>query len=208
MSTAEIKPLGKAIAAGSHAEVFLSLADPTTTLAIWRRQLADELKDAAKLISEHAFEFITPLSPFCKEDRQRFRQELTSSTGCNCATLADDLVDLSELYAKVSQEQTVRIRIETVEDDGCRRFHLDNVVMRLVVTYFGPGTQWVPPAFATAAREQQTNYTGPLNCIDTGDVAIFRGKKSGAPDLVLHRSPPLRQVDPARLVAVIDSIDA
>lgn len=205
MSIAELKPIERAIVSGPNAEILSSVADPATMLAIWRRRLSDQLRDAADKISERALDDVTSLDPFCERERRRARQELAGVTGGDGAPLHDDLLDLSRRYAEASQSRTVKIRLETVRDDGCRRFHLDNVVMRLVVTYRGPGTQWVAPAFACAARDQQTAYEGPLNRIGTGDVTLFRGKKSGAPDLIYHRSPPLSQGAPARLVAVIDS---
>ncbi|MHA7872702.1 MAG: DUF1826 domain-containing protein [Hyphococcus sp.] len=206
MSVTQLKSPEQLIACGSDPDVLLGIADPAITLAIWRRQLADELKNAAHLIRHNDIEFLASLNTNCLEDQKRFKKDLITSTGDEGRMLANDLIDLSRRYVEASQKQTVRIRFETVKDDGCRRFHLDNVVMRLVVTYAGPGTQWVAPTFASVARAQQQNYAGPLNCIGSGDVAIFRGKKSDAADLVLHRSPPLKSSDSARLIAVIDSL--
>ena len=205
MSIAELKPTGGAVVSGPRAEILAGVADPATTLAIWRRHLSDPLRDAADKISERALDYVTSFDPFCEREQRRAKQELAGVTGGDGARLHDDLLDLSRRYAQASRSRKVKIRLETVRDDGCRRFHLDNVVMRLVVAYRGPGTQWVSPAFAAAARDQQTAYEGPLNCLNTGDVALFRGKKSGAPDLIYHRSPPLPQGAPARLVGVIDS---
>jgi len=208
VNAAELKPLGRTIITGPHPQVLLGVVDRTITLAVWCRQLADDLAAAAKQISEVAFELVISLDPWCDRDRQRLKQELTSSTGCDCATLADDLIDLSQRYAQASQNKTVRIRLETVKDDGCRKFHLDNVPMRLVVTYAGPGIQLVPVMYSSAASEQQEKYNGPLNSIETGEAAIFIGKKSGRVDLIFHRSPPMKPSDSARLVAVIDGVYA
>lgn len=205
MSLAELEPVETAIVCGHRPEILSSIADPTTTLAIWRRHLNDRLTQAAEKISERAFEYVATLDPVCADEQRRVREELVGVTGGDYALLHDDLLELCRRYAKASQSRAVKIRLETVRDDGCRRFHLDNVAMRLVVTYRGPGTQWVPPAFARAARSQQTAFEGPLNRIKTGDVALFRGKKSDAADLIYHRSPPLAQGAPARLVAVIDA---
>lgn len=204
MSLAEIEPSDRTIVSGSDAEIFSCIVKPTTTLAIWRRRLSDPLADAAHRISEQALELTTTVDPFCEQARLRLRQELISATGRHYAPFYDDILDLSARYAKASRGQAVKIRLETVGDDGCRRFHLDNVIMRLVVTYRGPGTQWVRPAFATAASDLQTAYEGPLERLGTGDAAIFRGKKSGVSGLVYHRSPPITPGAPARLVAVID----
>ena len=194
------------ITRGTQPEVLFQVAHPSPTLAIWHRTLTQDLETAAAAASVKTFEIVALLDPFCEKDCMRFSQQLTSIPKSLSKHLAKDLIVLSQYFAKASQAKSVRVRLETVADDGCSKFHLDNVTMRLVVTYAGPGTQWVPPAFALAARDRQENYTGPLNAIATGDVAIFRGKKSRCADLVFHRSPPLRAGDSTRVVAVIDAI--
>ncbi len=207
MSVAGIEEIENVIVSEPHAEALASMVEHATALAIWRRQLGRELKDAARLISAHAFEFAIALNPFCEAERRGVIQQLSASTGLDSTAIVDDLLDLSRRFAAAAETQTVCIRLETVRDRGCRLFHLDNVFMRLVVTYRGPGTQWVQPAFAAAARHQQTAYKGPLNSLGTGDAAIFRGKKSGGANLIYHRSPPRKRGDPPRLVAVIESGD-
>ncbi|MEO1251335.1 MAG: DUF1826 domain-containing protein [Pseudomonadota bacterium] len=208
MSVAETKSFEGAIACGSDPAVLSRIAEPTITLAIWRRQLAADLKSAAAKISKRDVDLVTSLNPNSNDDRQRFTGEIGTLADGAGKALAHDLLDLAERYIKIIPGRTARIRFETVKDDGCRRFHLDNVAARLIVTYHGPGTQWVSPALASTARERQSDYAGPLNSIRAGDVAIFRGKKSGAADLILHRSPPLTPVEGARLVAVVDGVDA
>ena len=207
MSVAEIEMRQNVIASGMHPDVFLKISEPCLTLKIWRRRLASELESIAELISKHALDLCTVINPCCKQDRHIFMQELNNVVGQDCTALADDLLYLSKHFAAASNKQRVRIRLEIIEDDGCRRFHIDNVVMRLVTTYHGQGTQWVSPGFAVAARDRQMSYKGPLNSLGTGDAAIFLGKKSGANGLILHRSPPQTPNDPARLVAVIDGAD-
>ena len=131
--------------------------------------------------------------------------DLVSAAGPACPPVAEDLIALARRFAEARDAETVRVRFETLMDDACRKFHLDNVDMRLVVTYAGAGTQWIAPAHAAKAREQQTNYEGPINSIPAGDVAIFRGKKSNASNLILHRSPPLPSNAQTRVIAVIDN---
>lgn len=194
------------VVTGAHPQVLLSISHSATTLAIWRRRHTIALKEAASLDDGHVFEALFPLNPNCAESAQKFKGELNRAAGHNCTAIANDLIELSQLYSQISHVNNVCIRIESMKGDGCRWFHLDNVPMRLVVTYAGPGTQWVPHAYAAMACAQQADYAGPLNSITTGDVAFFRGKKSGADDLVFHRSPPMTSSDEVRFVAVIDGV--
>ena len=74
----------------------------------------------------------------------------------------------------------------------CKRYHIDNVSMRLLVTYAGIGTEWLPEN----AANRKAYYSGMSNekilkdpskrkFMDTWDVAIFRGGQNG----LLHRAP-------------------
>ena len=75
---------------------------------------------------------------------------------------------------------------------GCRRYHVDNVSKRLLVTYAGQGTEWIPnnsaDRHAYEAGEPNKNIIrnkNDLNFIDEWSVAIFKGGSDG----ILHRTP-------------------
>lgn len=100
---------------------------------------------------------------------------------------ADDVAALAARFAAITGEDLVDIRLEHVTDDACARFHIDNVPIRLITTYLGPGTEIVPAAFGAQARALQRAYRGPIERLAAGDIALFRG----GPDGVVHRSPPI-----------------
>lgn len=75
---------------------------------------------------------------------------------------------------------------------GCRRYHVDNVSKRLLVTYAGQGTEWIPNNSADRrayeAGEPNKNIIrnkNDLNFIDEWSIAIFKGGSDG----ILHRTP-------------------
>ena len=75
---------------------------------------------------------------------------------------------------------------------GCRRYHVDNVPKRLLVTYAGQGTEWIPnnaaDRHAYEAGEPNNNIIrnkNELNFIDQWSIAIFKGGSDG----ILHRTP-------------------
>lgn len=204
MSVATAKTVGAQVNESATPRVLATILNPATTLAIWRRPLPPNVRLAAEAACERTPGYSSIFDPFNQIDADRVCADLEIETGEAIEPIAHDLVGLACLFVDICGVTPVRIRLETVEDDGCRRFHFDNVAMRLVVTYRGPGTQWVSPEYAAAAYAQQADYNGPLNEIDTGDVALFRGKRSNVLGMTLHRSPP--KVDDAcpRLVGVID----
>lgn len=113
--------------------------------------------------------------------------------------LAADIDDLVRRFADLTGKATVRLRLEAVDGDACRKFHADYTDLRLVTTYAGPGTDIrnTPADDALVTR------------IATGDVALFKGKLfPGEPPVLLHRSPPIEGTGERRVVLVLDTPDA
>ena len=74
----------------------------------------------------------------------------------------------------------------------CKRYHVDIVPMRLLVTYAGKGTECLPDEFVDRnayenglPNELILKDPSRSKFINTWDVAIFRGGYDG----LLHRSP-------------------
>jgi hypothetical protein len=90
------------------------------------------------------------------------------------------------------------LRLEGITTDACRRIHADYTDLRLITTYAGPGTDYLP-RFATPNE-------GNLQRLATGDIGLFKGRLHAAGhEPCLHRSPPIAGTGAARLVLVIDS---
>lgn len=75
---------------------------------------------------------------------------------------------------------------------GCQRYHVDNVPMRLLVTYAGKGTEWLPDeaadrtAFANGEpNERIVKNPEAKQFMNAWDVSVFRGGPKG----LLHRTP-------------------
>jgi hypothetical protein len=82
-----------------------------------------------------------------------------------------------------------------IETDACRKFHADQVTVRLLMPLVGPGTQWVH-----ANAEPQV----PEGELRIGDVGLFKGRVWAEEPVILHRSPPIAAMGITRLLLVID----
>lgn len=112
--------------------------------------------------------------------------------------LWQDITALVALFAQVSGTPQVDVRLEAIGHDACWRFHYDMVPLRLVTTYRGPGTQWVQPEDGKAALRDQKSFSGLVNRLAPGHVAVFKGAR--APDGgIVHRSPPMAGSGETRL---------
>ncbi|MGF7158772.1 hypothetical protein FHS85_000382 [Rhodoligotrophos appendicifer] len=120
--------------------------------------------------------------------------------------MSDDIAFLAHLFQDLTGAQTVQVRLEAVDDDGCRRFHADAVHFRLVTTYRGPGTQWISPRALCGRAPASPVSREAIRQLDRGTVAILRGSKGETPERpsLLHRSPPIEGSNIVRLFLAID----
>ncbi|MEL7430475.1 MAG: DUF1826 domain-containing protein [Pseudomonadota bacterium] len=115
--------------------------------------------------------------------------------------LIDDATRLAAHFADLMRVQAVRIRFDVVNDNACRKFHVDAVTARLVCTYRGPGTQY--------GNGMQGEEPSRIFSVPSGSPLLLRG--THWPEEVraglLHRSPPIEGEDITRLVFVVDPVD-
>lgn len=116
--------------------------------------------------------------------------------------LASDAAALAYMFAEIMQSPVLRLRLEPVTSDACRKFHVDHVRARLLCTYRGPGTQ-----LAIGREDGDARLAGALA---PGSATILRGLRwpSREKTNVLHRSPPLADSGETRLLLVLDPAEA
>ncbi|WP_424832293.1 DUF1826 domain-containing protein [Ruegeria sp.] len=115
-------------------------------------------------------------------------------------SLVDDVAALSDIFADLMGAEWLRLRLDVVTTNACRRFHIDAITARLVCTYRGTGTQC---GISTDGTEPGRIFTVP-----TAAPILLRGTRwpeqpaSG----LLHRSPPIEGSGQTRLVLVLDPV--
>jgi len=115
--------------------------------------------------------------------------------------LIEDIAAFSDIFAALMRARWLRLRLEVVTTNACRRFHIDAVTARLVCTLRGTGTQY---GISTDGAEPRRIFTVP-----TGAPVLLRGTlwpdrpRSG----LLHRSPPIEGSGETRAVLVLDPVD-
>lgn len=119
-------------------------------------------------------------------------------------TLGTDITGLVRRFAAIADCDAVSIRLEIVETDACRRFHADNVTVRLISTFAGRATQWLSNADAASLRGGADLSDLTIRSLAAGDVALFKGRRWSPDGAIVHRSPPIGATGEQRLVLVID----
>jgi len=129
--------------------------------------------------------------------------------------LAKDISQLVEMFCCLFEQERVGLRLTVLNHAMCPRFHVDRVPCRLVTTYQGPATQWLPNAEADRSKLGHGNgglpnkesglytHSNVAQQINAGDVALLKGElwegNEGAG--LIHRSPSTEQ---ARLLLTLD----
>lgn len=114
--------------------------------------------------------------------------------------LVDDITALAEIFADLTEAKYLRLRLDAVETNACRKFHIDAITARLVCTYRGTGTQ-----FGTAKPGKDPVL---IQTVPTGAPILLKGSLLGpqTSERFLHRSPPIEGTGQTRLVLVLDPI--
>ena len=144
------------------------------------------------------FKCLNSVSGFVKYNSSRqdieelFNRQITKDIKCDpfYSVWIDDMSDLCKLFCKFIGDNKISFWLGT--ERGCKRYHVDMVPFRLLVTYAGQGTEVLPDYAANrnAFREGQSNKEilkskSALEYINKWDIAIFRGGEDG----ILHRTP-------------------
>jgi hypothetical protein len=178
---------------GASAHVLRDIHKAETHLAVWRRALAPclEWSGAASKFSGRR------LWVLHADSLPALRAAASVDAG---ACVGADIALLAAEFFSAMECARIIVKLERIDDDACRKFHADYKTVRLITTYQGPGTQWIP-------GEETPVVTAKIAELNAGDVAMFKGRNygAGAPPRILHRSPPITGANVTRLTLVIDA---
>jgi len=118
----------------------------------------------------------------------------------NRSMLIDDISALADIFAGVMQAPYLRLRLDVITTNACRKFHIDALTARLVCTYRGTGTQY--------GITQNGSDPQDITTVGTGSPIVLRGTDwpETPPSGLRHRSPPIEGSGESRLVLVLDPI--
>ena len=142
---------------------------------------------------------LLPTSEVRENIEQIFRIAKTPHT-TELEWLLEDIANLTEIFSSLMNVRYVRVRLNVVSTDSCRKFHVDAITGRLICTYRGRGTQY---GISTDGGDPKLLLTTP-----TGAPIFLRGTLwPEKPSLgILHRSPPIEGTGETRFVLVLDPI--
>lgn len=185
---------------GPNAEVLAELFHPGVAASMWRRFLPTELArwlgglttaQLPKLRTEVPLHLVEAAVISACEKRDLGSSEMRD-------LFTQDIAALALVIGKLFDVRRVQLRLDVSTGVMCPKFHLDQVRARLLCTYRGAGTEYVAENHVEdPVRHRQ---------METGVVGLFRGAgfESDQPCRLLHRSPPQRATEGARLLLVME----
>lgn len=128
-------------------------------------------------------------------------QACGTPAGAERARLIEDIAAMADIFAGLTKARFLRLRLDVVTTNACRKFHVDAITARLVCTYRGTGTQY--------GLRQGTEDPVQIRTLGTGSAILMRGTRWPEQPRAgfVHRSPPIEGTGQSRLVLVLDPID-
>jgi hypothetical protein len=134
--------------------------------------------------------------------------------------LSENIAELVDMFCCLFELKRAGLRLATLDRAMCPRFHVDKIPCRLVTTFQGIATEWLPHQVVNREKLGAGNngkpdstsgvYKSPhdIQRISSGDVALLKGElwqgNEGAG--LVHRSPEVPAGQP-RLLLTLDFSD-
>lgn len=135
-------------------------------------------------------------------------------------TLVDDLQLVAEVFSELLGCPGIGLRLEVLDKAMCPRFHVDRTGIRLLCTYRGPGTEWLPEHLAD--RSRMGPLAGGLPDASSGlirdnaaigrapgySLVLLKGSlwQGNAGRGAIHRSPAVSENEAPRIVLALDAV--
>ena len=194
--------------------VLRRILDPGVQLGLWQRPAQAVITQELSSLKASALPDVR-----CTTSRGTFDNDVDSllqKQGFDPTAFTNwrsDLRQLANIYFHLSKNRDVEMRLETTDEDGCTRFHVDSTQPRLLCTYQGPGTQWLTDE--QVDRKAQSSGASNEDIVRFGEpssfapfwVGIFKGKTypGNSGQGLVHRSPPIEGSGQIRVLFCLDS---
>ena len=193
--------------------ILADIYEEATNIAVWQRERSISLKQAAAEFIEHNPLFQTSMTTSAETALLALTEELGDNPAGK--TLSEDMAQIVDMFCYLFELKRVGLRLAVLSHAMCPRFHVDRVPCRLVTTYQGAATQWLPNPVLDRTKLGHGNGGLPDNesglyassadiqQLAAGDVAILKGElwEGNEGSGLVHCSP---NIDSPRLLLTLD----
>ncbi|MEZ8482112.1 DUF1826 domain-containing protein [Vibrio splendidus] len=202
------------LSASEQPTVLADIYQSDINIAVWQRQFDEDLTMAISefIASNPSFSKSISLSPDKAYDKLEFATDGTASKA-----LLENMAELVDMFCCLFDLEEVGLRLAVLNKAMCPRFHFDQVPCRLVTTYHGVATQWLPNESVDRSKLGRGS-NGQPDCVSglyndesdiqkmaSGDVALLKGERwSGNENRGLVHRSPVTSPNETRLLLTLD----
>ncbi|MFA0115234.1 DUF1826 domain-containing protein [Vibrio sp. 10N.261.46.E11] len=200
------------VSASEQPTVLADIYQSDINIAIWQRKFdANLIDDINEFIASNPnFSKSVSVSPDNAYEKLKLSTDGTASKA-----LLENMAELVDMFCCLFDLEAVGLRLAVLNKAMCPRFHFDQVPCRLVTTYHGVATQWLPnyaldrSKLGRGANGQPDSASGlyahesDIQQMVSGDVALLKGESGNENAGLVHRSP-VTSSDETRLLLTLD----
>lgn len=197
-------------------DVLTNIYNEEINIAIWKRKLSEQIKLSIN-------DFISVNSKFEKSmtvSPQNVYSSLSSFIGKeDYRTINDNISELVEMFCCLFDLKRAGLRLTVLDKAMCPKFHVDRVPCRLISTFQGEATEWLPHEIVNRDKLGHGSEGKPdhlsglfsneseIKQLNSGDVALLKGEiwPGNQNAGLVHRSPTLQDGE-RRLLLTLDFI--
>jgi len=180
---------------GSKPECLTEIFSDEVNLAVWERELSGGSVSFAYRFSREAGAFERFVGIEAGDSVEQILPAWAQALPGAELWLAD-VNEVVEMFSCLFEPTAIGVRLHVLPDTMCPRFHTDRVPVRLLVTYAGRGTEWLPENQVTRGKpsaplpDQAVNNTN-IEVMPTGAVSLLKGEAwiGNEGRGLVHRSP-------------------
>lgn len=204
---------------GNTTSALSEIYQEEVNIAIWQRKLSSKIMLASNNILQ-TYPFLEISEVINPKDVIEMLDSKIGTSKDNIY-LSSDISDLVNIFCDLFKLDCVGFRLKILDHAMCPRFHVDRVPCRLITTYHGIATEWLPHCkvdrskLGVASHGKIDEETGifkthkDIEQLDVGHVGLLKGesweKNEGAG--LVHRSPKVEDNEQRRLMLTLDFID-
>ncbi len=198
---------------GAAPTVLANILEDDVNIAIWERDISATLADQIQRLLATNPRYEMSLSVTAANARARVANALGKD---DYPALTDDIAGLVARFSELLSPKSVHLHVATSVRATCPRFHVDMLRCRLLTTYQGNGTEWLPHEAVNRSKLGSGSGGKPdlesglfrspseIQRLRRGDVALLKGERweGNANGGLVHRSPDVP--DGVRLLLTLD----
>jgi len=192
----------KQLAQGKEPTALSDIYQAQTNIAIWQRELSASLQGCVKEFAITKPNFQTRMSLTPQNALARVSESFNTN---DLDEVSEDIAELVDMFCYLFELKQAGIRLKVLNQAMCPKFHVDRVPCRLVTTYQGVATQWLPHDLIDPTKLGQGSNglpdhesglyqnTNDIQQLASGDVALLKGTlwQGNENTGLVHRSPAL-----------------